>query len=133
MELTHRELSILIWKSFDFKWSLIRIWLIHSQTAPGGLNPCLRTLFFKLCNLLSLPILPLFVFDGPKRVSVVIYIIIHFSIKKKEYYSQNLKEVNKSVERLQDILRILLNSLTHLDLSIMLFVKIITNDWLIIK
>ncbi|TIC74042.1 hypothetical protein E3Q00_02335 [Wallemia mellicola] len=43
------------------------IWLIHSQTAPGGLNPALRTLFFKLCNLLSLPILPLFVFDGPKR------------------------------------------------------------------
>lgn len=44
------------------------IWLIHSQTAPGGLNPALRTLFFKLSKLMTLPILPLFVFDGPGRV-----------------------------------------------------------------
>ncbi|TIB65372.1 hypothetical protein E3P77_02756 [Wallemia ichthyophaga] len=43
------------------------IWLIHSQTAPGGLNPALRTLFFKLSKLMTLPILPLFVFDGPGR------------------------------------------------------------------
>lgn len=46
------------------------IWLFHVRNIPGGgLNPHLRTLFFKLAKLLALPVKPLFVFDGPSRVS----------------------------------------------------------------
>ncbi|KAN0064834.1 hypothetical protein ACQY0O_001891 [Thecaphora frezii] len=43
------------------------LWLFHSQQSTGGSNPHLRTLFYRLARLLSLPVLPLFVFDGPKR------------------------------------------------------------------
>ena len=35
----------------------------------GGTNPALRTLYYRLIRLLALPILPLFVFDGPSRPS----------------------------------------------------------------
>lgn len=35
----------------------------------GGTNPALRTLYYRLIRLLTLPILPLFVFDGPSRPS----------------------------------------------------------------
>jgi holliday junction resolvase YEN1 len=37
---------------------------------PGtqiGENPVLRILFFHLCRLLTLPVIPIFVFDGPDR------------------------------------------------------------------
>ncbi|KAF3491444.1 uncharacterized protein GIQ15_00961 [Arthroderma uncinatum] len=45
----------------------ISIWLFQVQAAQGGANPALRTLFFRLTRLISLPIQPIFVFDGPHR------------------------------------------------------------------
>ncbi|DAA78204.1 TPA_exp: putative Rad2-like endonuclease [Trichophyton benhamiae CBS 112371] len=45
----------------------ISIWLFQVQAAQGGTNPALRTLFFRLTRLISLPIQPIFVFDGPHR------------------------------------------------------------------
>ncbi|KAH8089014.1 PIN domain-like protein, partial [Filobasidium floriforme] len=43
------------------------LWTFHAnrQSSQAGLNPALRTLFFKTLKLLQHPILPLFVFDGP--------------------------------------------------------------------
>ena len=52
------------------------IWLSQAQFtfqaghAQAGENPELRTMFFKLASLLQSPVMPLFVFDGPKRPSV---------------------------------------------------------------
>lgn len=46
------------------------LWLFHARQGQDGSNPELRTLFFRLCRLLALPILPLFVFDGPGRPSL---------------------------------------------------------------
>lgn len=34
---------------------------------PGGSNPAIRTLFYRLVRLLSLSIIPIFVFDGPNK------------------------------------------------------------------
>jgi Holliday junction resolvase YEN1 len=67
----------------------IHCWLIHTNTKPvcsiwftqaqfsfrtghaqAGENPELRSLFYKLASLLKLPIMPIFVFDGPDRPSV---------------------------------------------------------------
>ena len=45
----------------------ISIWLFQIQAGRGGKNPELRTLFYRLLNFLSLPIHPLFVFDGPNK------------------------------------------------------------------
>ncbi|KAI9852950.1 MAG: hypothetical protein M1838_003744 [Thelocarpon superellum] len=45
----------------------ISIWQIQVQSAKGGSNPALRTLYYRLLRLLSLFIQPLFVFDGPKK------------------------------------------------------------------
>ncbi|KAM5435990.1 hypothetical protein McanCB56680_000851 [Microsporum canis] len=45
----------------------VSIWLFQVQAAQGGANPALRTLFFRLTRLISLPIQPIFVFDGPHR------------------------------------------------------------------
>ena len=36
----------------------------------AGENPALRILFYRLCRLLTLPIIPVFVFDGPDRPKV---------------------------------------------------------------
>ncbi|KAI6030976.1 PIN domain-like protein [Pisolithus marmoratus] len=46
------------------------IWFFHAAYGREGENPELRTLFFRCCRLLRLPLLPLFVFDGPKRPAV---------------------------------------------------------------
>ncbi|KAF8797575.1 PIN domain-like protein, partial [Phlegmacium glaucopus] len=55
------------------------IWMNEAQTAIGcakgprtqaGENPVLQILFFCLCRLLALPIIPIFVFDGNNRPSV---------------------------------------------------------------
>jgi holliday junction resolvase YEN1 len=46
------------------------IWFFHAAYGREGENPELRTLFFRCARLLSLPFLPLFVFDGPKRPSI---------------------------------------------------------------
>ncbi|KAF8153351.1 PIN domain-like protein [Crassisporium funariophilum] len=55
------------------------IWMNEAQMAvkfrPGqgtrsGENPALRILFYRLCRLMTLPIIPVFVFDGPDRPSV---------------------------------------------------------------
>ncbi|EJD52511.1 PIN domain-like protein, partial [Auricularia subglabra TFB-10046 SS5] len=51
------------------------IWFFHAQVFNGkafskgdvGENPEIRTLFFRCAKLMSLPLLPLFVFDGPQR------------------------------------------------------------------
>ncbi|CAG8110606.1 unnamed protein product [Penicillium salamii] len=45
----------------------ISIWLFQAQAGRGGRNPELRTLFFRLLNLLALPVHPLFVYDGPHK------------------------------------------------------------------
>lgn len=45
----------------------ISIWLFQIQASKGGLNPELRTLLFRLTRLTSLPIHPLFVYDGKDR------------------------------------------------------------------
>ncbi|KAF9228062.1 hypothetical protein BS17DRAFT_772950 [Gyrodon lividus] len=46
------------------------IWFFHAAYGKEGENPELRTLFFRCCRLLQVPLLPLFVFDGPKRPAV---------------------------------------------------------------
>lgn len=45
------------------------IWFFHAAYGREGENPELRTMFFRLARLLTTPILPVFVFDGPKRPS----------------------------------------------------------------
>ncbi|KAF9238335.1 hypothetical protein BU15DRAFT_88401 [Melanogaster broomeanus] len=46
------------------------IWFFHAAYGKEGENPELRTLFFRCCRLLQSPLLPLFVFDGPKRPAI---------------------------------------------------------------
>ncbi|KIJ61265.1 hypothetical protein HYDPIDRAFT_189683 [Hydnomerulius pinastri MD-312] len=46
------------------------IWFFHAAYGKEGENPELRTLFFRCCRLLQTPLLPLFVFDGPKRPAI---------------------------------------------------------------
>ena len=46
------------------------LWFHHAQFSKGGENPELRLLFFRLCALAELPILPLFIFDGRNRPKV---------------------------------------------------------------
>ena len=46
------------------------IWFFHAAYGREGENPELRTLFFRCARLISVPFLPLFVFDGPKRPKV---------------------------------------------------------------
>ncbi|KAI0049714.1 hypothetical protein FA95DRAFT_1604179 [Auriscalpium vulgare] len=46
------------------------IWFFHAAYGREGENPELRTLFFRCSRLMSMPFLPLFVFDGPKRPDV---------------------------------------------------------------
>ncbi|KAG8215238.1 hypothetical protein J3R82DRAFT_8784 [Butyriboletus roseoflavus] len=46
------------------------IWFFHAAYGREGENPELRTLFFRCCRLLQLPLLPLFVFDGPNRPAI---------------------------------------------------------------
>lgn len=62
-----------------FLTHLFSIWMNEAQMAikvrPGhgtraGENPALRVLFYRLCRLLTLPIIPVFVFDGPNRPKV---------------------------------------------------------------
>ena len=48
----------------------VNIWFYHATCGRGGENPELRTLFFRCSRLLGIPLLPLFVFDGPKRPSM---------------------------------------------------------------
>ncbi|KAF8415409.1 PIN domain-like protein [Terfezia claveryi] len=45
----------------------VSIWSFQAQAAQGGTNPALRTLYYRLSRLLTLPILPIFIFDGPAR------------------------------------------------------------------
>ena len=58
---------------------ILSIWMNEAQTVinfkPGwgtraGENPALRILFYRLCRLLTLPIIPTFVFDGPGHPKV---------------------------------------------------------------
>ncbi|CAN8103420.1 unnamed protein product [Discula destructiva] len=43
------------------------IWSFQAQAARGGANPAIRTLFYRLVRLLSLTVIPIFVFDGPNK------------------------------------------------------------------
>lgn len=43
------------------------IWNFQTQAGQGGKNPALRTLYYRLLRLLSLPIHPLFVYDGKNK------------------------------------------------------------------
>ena len=46
---------------------------ISCTKGPGtqaGENPVLRVLFFRLCRLLALAVIPIFVFDGNERPSI---------------------------------------------------------------
>ncbi|KAL8945759.1 MAG: hypothetical protein Q9222_007745 [Ikaeria aurantiellina] len=43
------------------------IWSFQNQAGKGGSNPALRTLYYRLLRLLSLHIVPLFVFDGVNK------------------------------------------------------------------
>ncbi|KAI5296565.1 hypothetical protein KEM52_000013 [Ascosphaera acerosa] len=45
----------------------ISIWLYQMKASKGGFNPELRTLLFRLTRLTTLPIHPLFVYDGKDR------------------------------------------------------------------
>ncbi|KDN53140.1 PIN domain-like protein [Tilletiaria anomala UBC 951] len=47
------------------------LWMFHGKGLPGevGPNASLRMIFYRLVNLFSLPILPVFVFDGPRKPS----------------------------------------------------------------
>ena len=46
------------------------IWFYHAKYGREGENPELRTLFFRCTRLMEKPLLPLFVFDGPKRPEI---------------------------------------------------------------
>src|SRR5882757_5498682 len=46
------------------------IWFFHAAHGREGENPELRTLYFRCARLMSVPFLPLFIFDGPKRPKV---------------------------------------------------------------
>lgn len=46
------------------------LWMYHARKAKGGKNPALRSLFFRLARLLTLPITPIFVLDGADRPKV---------------------------------------------------------------
>ncbi|KAF8494852.1 hypothetical protein F5888DRAFT_1713947 [Russula emetica] len=46
------------------------IWFFHAAYGREGENPELRTLFFRCARLMTVPFLPLFIFDGPKRPKV---------------------------------------------------------------
>lgn len=46
------------------------IWFYHATYGREGENPELRTLFFRCTRLMTMPFLPLFVFDGPKRPQI---------------------------------------------------------------
>ncbi|WFD40869.1 uncharacterized protein MJAP1_003860 [Malassezia japonica] len=46
------------------------LWMYHARKAKGGKNPALRSLFFRLARLLTLPITPIFVLDGAERPKV---------------------------------------------------------------
>jgi hypothetical protein len=48
-------------------WPDVSMWFYHARRRREGENAGLRLMFFRLAKLLSDPILPLFVFDGPKR------------------------------------------------------------------
>lgn len=70
---TERTLAGLAWEKFERDRCELRLgvdaslWLFHVRKARGGANPELRTLFFRLARLLTLPVAPVFVFDGPQR------------------------------------------------------------------
>lgn len=66
----------LAWKYFQHsQGKAIRIgidsslWLFHAKSMPAdaGPFPSLLMIFNRLCNLFDLPILPVFVYDGPER------------------------------------------------------------------
>ncbi|KAL9619095.1 MAG: hypothetical protein Q9160_006271 [Pyrenula sp. 1 TL-2023] len=55
----------------------IAIWQFQNQSGQGGANPAVRTFYFRLLRLLSLPIHPLFIYDGPQKPGVKRNRIIH--------------------------------------------------------
>lgn len=45
----------------------VSLWIFHAGLSKGGENPELRLIFFRCAALMRYAILPLFIFDGPKR------------------------------------------------------------------
>jgi Holliday junction resolvase YEN1 len=45
----------------------ISIWQFQIQAGQGGSNPAIRTFYYRLLRLLSIPVQPLFVFDGSHK------------------------------------------------------------------
>lgn len=68
-----QSISALALSSFDTESKGFRlgidasIWFFHADYGKEGENPELRTLFFRCKTLLESTIIPLFIFDGPKR------------------------------------------------------------------
>ncbi|KPA35518.1 flap endonuclease gen 1 [Fusarium langsethiae] len=48
----------------------VAIWQFQNQAAQGGTNPEIRTLFYRLARLLTCPVEPIFVFDGPYKPTI---------------------------------------------------------------
>ena len=72
------------------------IWFMQAQFgfhighAQAGENPKLHTIFYKLANLLQIPVTPLFVFDGPERPSVKHNVNV---IKKSNWLTQPMQDL----------------------------------------
>lgn len=68
-----RTLAGLAWEFWDDNHRCLSLgvdaslWLFHVRKARGGVNADLRALFFRLMRLQALPVVPVFVFDGPDR------------------------------------------------------------------
>lgn len=45
----------------------VSIWQFQNQSGQGGTNPAVRTFYFRLLRLLSLPVQPVFIYDGPNK------------------------------------------------------------------
>jgi Holliday junction resolvase YEN1 len=45
----------------------VSIWNFQVQAGKEGANPVIRTFYYRLCRLFSLPVRALFVFDGPHK------------------------------------------------------------------
>jgi hypothetical protein len=62
--------SLLIYFSIWMNEAQMAIQVRLGHGTQAGENPALRVLFYRLCRLLTLPIIPIFVFDGPDRPKV---------------------------------------------------------------
>ncbi|BEI85866.1 hypothetical protein CcaverHIS002_0601530 [Cutaneotrichosporon cavernicola] len=69
------------------------IWIFHAQTNRNGANAFLRTIFYKIAALLQHPVLPVFVFDGPKKPSMKRGHRVMRSFGVNDGYSRQFKDL----------------------------------------